>query len=122
MAPEGDVLVVDDSVDELERVRRETPAPNVFFLLGTPEVLPLTDSSVDEVRGAGAIRADAVLESFRVLRPGGKLELDSADEEPTGQALNLDPHEVERLFVDVGFASVSVAAARGRLAILARKP
>jgi ubiquinone/menaquinone biosynthesis C-methylase UbiE len=106
----------------LERVRRDTTEPNVFFLLGTLEVLPLTDSSVDEVIATGAIRADALAESFRVLRPGGKLALDAADEEPTGRALNLDPHEVERLFVDMGFASVSVADARGRVAILALKP
>jgi hypothetical protein len=36
--------------------------------------------------------------------------------------LNLDAREVERLFSDAGFTSVTVAAAQGRLAVAARKP
>jgi hypothetical protein len=36
--------------------------------------------------------------------------------------LNLDAHEVERLFIDAGFAGVTVAAAQGRQAVAARKP
>jgi ubiquinone/menaquinone biosynthesis C-methylase UbiE len=116
------LLVVDESVDELERLRHASAAPNVFYLIGTVEVLPLTDSSVDEVIATGGIRPEAAGEWFRVLRSGGRLVLDAPDEEPTGQALNLDPRELERLFTDTGFASVSVAADGGRVAILARKP
>jgi ubiquinone/menaquinone biosynthesis C-methylase UbiE len=68
VAPDGDVLVVDESVDVLEQLRAQTPAPNVFYLLGCAEVLPLPDASVDEVVGA-APNTEARAEFDRVLRP-----------------------------------------------------
>ena len=49
--PDGDVLVVDADVDRLEQIRRASAAPNVFFLIGDAEVLPLLDGSVDVVLG-----------------------------------------------------------------------
>jgi ubiquinone/menaquinone biosynthesis C-methylase UbiE len=122
VAPDGDVLVVDDSVDELERLRRETTAPNVSYLIGALDVLPLTDSSVDEVLATSGLQADAPGECLRVLRPGGRIALFAVDEDGAGGALNLDPRELERLFIDTGFESVSVTNDLGRLAILARKP
>jgi ubiquinone/menaquinone biosynthesis C-methylase UbiE len=114
--------VVDESVDELERLRREIAAPNVSYLIGSLDVLPLTDSSVDEVLATTALRAEAAGECFRVLRPGGRVAVSALNEDPSGQALNLDPDEVEQLFIDAGFASVSVAADSGRVMILARRP
>jgi ubiquinone/menaquinone biosynthesis C-methylase UbiE len=48
---DGDVIVIDDDVDELERIRKVCDAPNVSFLIGSAEVLPLPDSSVDAIRG-----------------------------------------------------------------------
>ena len=68
VAPDGDVLVVDESVDVLEQLRAKTRAPNVFYLVGWPEVLPLPDGSVDEVVGPPP-NADAERELARVLRP-----------------------------------------------------
>jgi ubiquinone/menaquinone biosynthesis C-methylase UbiE len=68
VAPDGDVLVVDESVDVLEELRAKTGAPNVFYLLGCPEVLPLPDASVDEVVGAPP-NTEARAEFDRVLRP-----------------------------------------------------
>ena len=62
------MLVVDESVDVLEQLRAQTPAPNVFYLLGCAEVLPLPDASVDEVVGA-APNTEARAEFDRVLRP-----------------------------------------------------
>ena len=62
------MLVVDESVDVLEELRAKTRAPNVFYLLGWPEVLPLPDASVDEVVGPPA-NANAERELARVLRP-----------------------------------------------------
>jgi ubiquinone/menaquinone biosynthesis C-methylase UbiE len=109
-------------VEELERLRRETTSPNVSYLIGSVEVLPLMDSSIDEVLAAGAFRSDAAGECFRVLRPGGKIALAAVDEERVRDALNLEPREVEQLFIDTGFASVSVAADPNGLVILARKP
>jgi ubiquinone/menaquinone biosynthesis C-methylase UbiE len=122
VAPEGDVVVVDESVDELERLRGDTRAPNVSYLIGVIEVLPLTDSSVDEVLATAVLGADVAAECFRVLRPSGKVSLAALDEEPTGQALNLGPREIERIFIDAGFASVNAADDRGRVVVLARKP
>jgi hypothetical protein len=67
VAPDGDVIVVDESVDVLEELRAHTRAPNVFYLLGWPDVLPLPDASVDEVVGPPP-SADAQQELARVLR------------------------------------------------------
>jgi ubiquinone/menaquinone biosynthesis C-methylase UbiE len=61
------VFVVDESVDALEEARAQTRAPNVFYLLGCAEVLPLPDGSVDEVVGPAATPVGE-LELARVLR------------------------------------------------------
>jgi ubiquinone/menaquinone biosynthesis C-methylase UbiE len=88
-------VVVDDSVDALERLRDEVAAPNVFYLLGDADVLPLMDDSVDEVVASGLPSAD---ELFRVLRAGGRTIVSNPD---TG--------ELERLFADAGFTAVTAA-------------
>ncbi len=115
------MLVVDRSVDALERLRRSTTASNVFYLVGSMDVLPLTDASVDEILATSVPNGEAAAEFFRVLRPAGQVAV-ATDEDPTGVALNLEAHEVERLFTDAGFDAVTVAAAQGRLAVAARKP
>ncbi len=48
---DGDVLVIESSSERLEKLRLACSAANVFFLLGTPDVLPLPDCSVDLVLG-----------------------------------------------------------------------
>jgi hypothetical protein len=60
---------VDESVDALEQLRARTRAPNVFYLLGCAEVLPLPDGSVDEVVGPAPPTAVGERELVRVLRP-----------------------------------------------------
>ena len=122
MSPEGDVLVVDESVDTLERLRRETPAPNVSYLIGSIEVLPLTDASVDEVLANDVPRADGAAECFRVLRSGGEVAFTARNEDRAGGTLNLDAREVERLFTDAGFDAVNLTDAVGALVVAARKP
>jgi len=67
VAPDGDVLVIADSVDVLEALRAQTSAPNVFFLVGCAEVLPLPDASVDEIVGPPS-SAEGERERARVLR------------------------------------------------------
>jgi ubiquinone/menaquinone biosynthesis C-methylase UbiE len=114
--------VIDLSVDALERLREATTAANVFYFVGSMDVLPLTDSSVDEVLTTSVPNGEAAAEFFRVLRPAGQVAVAGRDEDPTGVALNLEAHEVERLFTEAGFAAVTVAAAQGRLAVAARKP
>jgi ubiquinone/menaquinone biosynthesis C-methylase UbiE len=64
---DGDVLVVHESPDRLEELRRTYDSPNVFFLLGCAEVLPLPDASADAVLGASS-SDEAQRELARVLR------------------------------------------------------
>jgi ubiquinone/menaquinone biosynthesis C-methylase UbiE len=109
-------------VDALEHLRQTTTASNVFYLVGSMDVLPLTDGSADEILATTVPSVDAAAEFFRVLRPGGRVDVATSDEDQTGAALNLDAHEVERLFSDAGFTAVTVAAAPGRLAVAAQKP
>ena len=59
--PEGDVLVVDWDVETLERLRGECTSPNVVFLIGTADVLPLLDRSVDSVVGGSGEDVERVL-------------------------------------------------------------
>ena len=115
------MLVVDRSVDALERLRKETTASNVFYLVGSMDVLPLTDAAADEILASAVPNPEAAAEFFRVLRPGGEVAVATGDQDPTGIALNIDMHEVERLFTEAGFADVTVASAQGRLAVAARK-
>jgi ubiquinone/menaquinone biosynthesis C-methylase UbiE len=60
---DGDVLVVEWDVDTLERLRQECRAPNVSFLIGSAEVLPLPDRSVDAVVGGSGADVERVLRS-----------------------------------------------------------
>ena len=116
------MLVVDRSVDALERLRKATTASNVFYLVGSMDVLPLTDAAADEILASAVPNPEAAAEFFRVLRPGGEVAVATGYQDPTGAALNIDAHEVERLFTEAGFAAVTVAAAQSGLAVAARKP
>jgi ubiquinone/menaquinone biosynthesis C-methylase UbiE len=49
--PDGDVVVIDDSVDRLEQLRQDCQAPNVAYLIGNEDVLPLPDGCADAVLG-----------------------------------------------------------------------
>jgi hypothetical protein len=49
-----DLVVLDESATELERIEDEIDDPRVWFLIGDVEVIPLPDGSVDEVVGAPA--------------------------------------------------------------------
>jgi ubiquinone/menaquinone biosynthesis C-methylase UbiE len=122
VAPDGDVLLVDESVDELERVLTSAPGPNVFYLVGVADVLPLTDGSVDALMSGVAVTEAAPAEFFRVLRDRGRIWISADDQDPRGSALNLEPCEVERLFNDSGFAGVTVKSADGRVSVAAHKP
>lgn len=123
VAPGGDVLAVDPSVDLLEEVRRACAAPNVFYLVGTADVLPMPDLAVDAILVPLVLTdLEAALEFLRVLRSGGSVSVFEPDEDRTDSALNLSEHEVGQIFSDVGFVEVTVAPIRGRFFGGARKP
>jgi arsenite methyltransferase len=76
----GEVLAIDISVDALEELRRGTSAPNIAYLVGSADVLPLPDESVDVVVTRSVLiyvadKAEAAGEFFRVLRPGGRVSI-----------------------------------------------
>jgi arsenite methyltransferase len=83
VAPEGHVTGIDMTPEMLARARagaQELGAANVDFLEGEIEHLPFDDASIDVVISNGVIDLvpdkDAVFaEIFRVLRPGGRIQL-----------------------------------------------
>jgi len=71
---------------------------NVEILSGNAESIPLPDASVDAVTSNGVLnlvpdKARAIAEIFRVLRPGGRLQLaDIALNQPIGARFQNDPN------------------------------
>jgi ubiquinone/menaquinone biosynthesis C-methylase UbiE len=66
--PDGDVFVLNESVDLLEQLRGAVAAPNVSYFVAQADVLPLPDHSVDSVVTYVAWTTEAEAESARVLR------------------------------------------------------
>jgi arsenite methyltransferase len=80
VGPDGDVIAIDVSIDALEELRANTTAPNISYLVGQADVLPLRDGSVDAVLTRSVLiyvddKAEAAREFERVLRPGGRVSL-----------------------------------------------
>ena len=80
VGPDGDVIALDVSVDALEELRANTKAPNLSYLVGRADVLPLTDESVDAIVTRSVLiyvedKAEAAREFHRVLRTGGRASL-----------------------------------------------
>jgi arsenite methyltransferase len=80
VGPDGDVLAIDISVDALEELRAHANATNLFYLVGSAEVLPLTDDSLDAILTRSVLiyikeKAEAAREFYRVLRQGGRVSL-----------------------------------------------
>jgi len=77
---EGDVIALDISVDALEELRAHAIAPNISYLIGSADVLPLRDESLDAVVTRSVLiyvddKAEAAVEFLRVLRSGGRVSL-----------------------------------------------
>jgi ubiquinone/menaquinone biosynthesis C-methylase UbiE len=77
---DGDVLAIDISVDTLEQLRRLATSPNISYLVGSADVLPLPDESVDATVTRSVLiylhdKAEAAREFFRVLRSGGHFSI-----------------------------------------------
>jgi ubiquinone/menaquinone biosynthesis C-methylase UbiE len=65
-----EIVVLDPSVAELERLAAELADPRLDYLLGGLPVLPLPDASVDLLVGGDASHPEVA----RVLRAGGRAE------------------------------------------------
>jgi SAM-dependent methyltransferase len=80
LGTDGAVVALDISVDCLEELRAACDDPRVSYLVGSAEVLPLPDSSVDAVLTRSVLiyvheKAEAAREFFRVSRSGGRLSI-----------------------------------------------
>jgi ubiquinone/menaquinone biosynthesis C-methylase UbiE len=64
-----EIVVLDPSTTELERLVEELADPRLDYMLGDLPVLPLPDASVDLLVGADAEHPEVM----RVLRPGGRV-------------------------------------------------
>ena len=81
--PTGHVMGVDMTPAMLEKARRNAAAlglGNVAFCEGYLESVPVADASVDLVISNGVLnlcpdKAAVLAEAFRVLRPGGRMQL-----------------------------------------------
>ena len=107
------MLVVEESVDRLEALRAATRDSHVSYLIGTADVLPLTDASVDEVSAQlEELTEEVASEFFRVLRRGGTITVAGS----SSAALNS-----ERMLAEAGFTDVAAASGGGG-SLTARKP
>jgi arsenite methyltransferase len=80
VGPDGDVIALDMSVDALEELRANTKAPNLSYLVGRADVLPLPNATVDAVVTRSVLiyvddKAEAAREFYRVLRALGRVSL-----------------------------------------------
>jgi arsenite methyltransferase len=80
VGPESDVLARDVSVDALDELRANTSAPNISYLIGRADVLPLPNETVDAVVTRSVLiyvddKAEAAREFHRVLRARGRVSL-----------------------------------------------
>jgi arsenite methyltransferase len=80
IGPDGSVVALDISVDCLEELLATCDDPRVAYLVGSAEVLPLPDESVDVVLTRSVLiyvreKAEAAREFSRVLRPGGRVSI-----------------------------------------------
>jgi arsenite methyltransferase len=130
VGPRGRAYGLDMTDEMLELARRnaaEAGAPNVEFLKGEIEAIPLPDQSVDVVISNCVINLSTnkpavIAETYRVLRAGGRVgvsdvvaedRLDASERAERGSFVGcvagaLSQDEYERMLRDAGFQDVSV--------------
>ncbi len=96
----GKVYALDMTAEmraKLEKTASDAGITNVEVIEGDAEALPLPDESVDVVTTNGVInlvpdKARAIAEMFRVLKPGGRLQIsDIALARPVSERFRQDP-------------------------------
>jgi arsenite methyltransferase len=127
---DGEVFALDMTPAMLEKLRGnidEAGAPNVHVIEGNAEAIPLPDESVDIVTSNGVLnlvpdKRTAFAEIFRVLRPGGKVQIaDIVVSKPIGEKSRANPklwaecvvgalieEDYLEMFRSAGFRDVSV--------------
>jgi arsenite methyltransferase len=100
VGPEGRVHALDMTPEMLDKLRRNIAlagADNIEVIEGDAEAIPLPDASVDVVTTNGVLnlvldKPKAVAEIFRVLRPGGRVQIaDVMLSRPVGPKARADP-------------------------------
>lgn len=100
VGPAGRVYGLDMTAGMREKLRAATAAAgvaNLEVLEGDAEAIPLADQSVDVVTSNGVLnlvpdKARAIAEIFRVLKPGGRLQIaDIALAKPVSERFRQDP-------------------------------
>jgi SAM-dependent methyltransferase len=143
VAPGGRVFALDMTPAMLAKLRKNVAlagAANVEVVEGNAESVPLPDASVDVVTSNGVLnlvpdKAKAFAEIFRVLRPGGRVQIaDIVVGRPVGEDARGDPklwaqcvvgasleEDYVELFRSVGFARAVILRPKpSALALISR--
>ncbi|AHE97055.1 MerC family mercury resistance protein [Thioalkalivibrio paradoxus] len=132
--PDGHVVALDLTTAMTRKLRHaasESGGAPVSVIRGSAEALPLADASVDSITSNGALnlvpdKRRAIGEMFRVLRPGGRLQLaDVVIDRPVTVDCAEDPRlwvecvvgatvdeDLLHMFRDAGFEDIRVVGSR----------
>lgn len=134
----GKVVGIDFAPQMLAEARKKYQWPNLEFLEGAAEEIPLTDQAVDEVVCNSAFPhfddlRQAAQEMARVLRPGGRVTIMHPHSREYINNLHVSlggavrncllPEEKEMIFIftEAGFAEITLEDAPQRYCLSGRK-